>query len=396
MQIETRVSQKTDGPEALEDLLSGVDHTSLASVVCYYTSDYSPLQIQKYLTQRLPNVATIGCSTCGALLTERGIHQGPVIGLLLIYDEGLSAYGTGLINFDSQQPIDIAAIKALESAIEQADRVGELPSFIMLHATPGSEESIIDAIDGRLHTAIPIIGGSAADAEIEGNWSVFSELGVSSNGMALMVFYPSDKISTGFSGGFSPTEFSGTVTKASGRELIEIDHLPAERVYREWISDHAGVDVPEEFVFELVTQYPIGRIAGEFTKQQQYYKLSHPIRKSNNNGLHLFTNINEGDEITLMSGNREQLISRPARVLAEAHRDNPLGMNKLGAVCIICAGPMRLLGDDLQTTYEQIAKIMGKVPFICPFTFGEQGRFIGGENGHGNLMVTTAIFHSTH
>jgi hypothetical protein len=36
---------------------------------------------------------------------------------------------------------------------------------------------------------------------------------------------------------------------------------------------------------------------------------------------------------------------------------------------------------------------MHQAPFVSPFTFGEQGQFIGGENAHGNLMISAVLFH---
>ncbi|KOO10495.1 hypothetical protein AKJ18_33965 [Vibrio xuii] len=66
-----------------------------------------------------------------------------------------------------------------------------------------------------------------------------------------------------------------------------------------------------------------------------------------------------------------------------------------GSVCIICAGAMKYLGDDINEVYQIIKQEMGDTPFICPFTFGEQGRFINGENGHGNLMISSVTFYSS-
>jgi len=33
-----------------------------------------------------------------------------------------------------------------------------------------------------------------------------------------------------------------------------------------------------------------------------------------------------------------------------------------------------------------------ETPFLGAFTFGEQGCFFGGENRHGNLMVSLVLF----
>lgn len=67
---------------------------------------------------------------------------------------------------------------------------------------------------------------------------------------------------------------------------------------------------------------------------------------------------------------------------------------KLGAECrlnVFCAGSMMALGADMSQVVESLRASVGSIPFIAPFTFGEQGRFSGGENAHGNLMVSTVL-----
>ncbi|GAA5644755.1 hypothetical protein VPR01S_01_00410 [Vibrio proteolyticus NBRC 13287] len=393
MHFKTRVSHKPQESMVADDMLSELDVENLASVICYYTQDYDPSKLRMELSKRLPDhVPVIGASTCRGLMTEKGLHWGPVVGLAAIYDSKSSAYGSALSQvYDDSDIPDLVSV-TLDRALKKAEREGEVPGFVIAHATPGFEEKIIDAIDSKFHVPVPIIGGSAADNGIKGHWSIFTEKAHTTRGIALQVFFPSEKLSTNFSAGYSPTEFTGTVTKAKGRELLEIDGEPAQKIYREWISDHAGVSVPPHFVFELVTQYPLGRIAGH-VYAQPYYKLSHPIRISQKQGLLLFTDIRPGDAITLMSGDREQLISRGARVLQEANRKNHLNSHTLGILCIMCAGPMLYLGEDMKRVYANLKHEAANTPFICPFTFGEQGRFAGGENGHGNLMISAARFY---
>ena len=56
-------------------------------------------------------------------------------------------------------------------------------------------------------------------------------------------------------------------------------------------------------------------------------------------------------------------------------------------LCRLSAGT----GDRLGTS--SVNSVRGWViPFITPFTFGEQGRLPHGELAHGNLMVSSVIF----
>ncbi|WP_371989138.1 FIST signal transduction protein [Vibrio amylolyticus] len=393
MQFNTHVSHKSVPLSAVKEIVASISHDNLSAVICYFTQEYSAKELQQAFHLLLPNIPIIGCSSCKGVMTEKGVHFGPVVGVLTIQDEKSSAYGSALVETNEFHDIKESANEALNQALKKANRIGEVPSFIVLHATPGIEEPLIEAIDEYFHTQVPIIGGSAADDRIEGHWSIFTETGSTTAGLALQLFYSSKNVTAGLSAGYSPTEFIGTVTKANNRELLEIDHQPAKDVYLEWISDHAGIELPNHFVFDLVTEFPIGRSVGK-VYSKPYYKLSHPINITDNKGLLLFTNIQQGDEVTLMSGGKKQLIARASRIINETKHQIQFENDVIGAICIICAGAMLYLKQDIHDVFKNILQELNNRPFICPFTYGEQGRFIDGKNAHGNLMISSAVFHS--
>lgn len=395
MQISTRVTHNPSETLAVEALLSDLITDSLKSVLCYYTEDYDEHALRAAFVDSLPkNVSLIGASTCRGLMTDTGVHTGQVVAVMAIYDDKHSVYGNSLCRIQKDMSISETVSVSIDKTLENLDRVGEAPNFIVLHAAPGIEEEVIATIDQKFGLPIPIIGGSAADNHIAGNWSLFTEEAAVTEGAAIQLFFSSSNITANFSAGYIPTEFNGIATKVEGRELLEIDHQPAQSVYREWIADHAGIEVPKGFVFDLVTQYPLGRIAGTVFKQP-YFKLSHPIKITGEEGIHLFTGICQGDSVTLMSGSIEQLVHRGARVVKETKRNNSFEAKEIGAMCIICAGSMLLLKEELESLYIQIKNELEDTPFICPFTFGEQGRFVGGDTGHGNLMFSAASFYES-
>tara|TARA_Y100001956_G_scaffold12122_1_gene11348 strand:+ start:771 stop:1955 length:1185 start_codon:yes stop_codon:yes gene_type:complete len=393
MDFKTHISYQLNEQSAVEELCSQISHTNLVSIVCYFTQNYGPEKLRLAFKQHLPNVSLIGCSTCKGLMTERGLHFGNVLGIIAIYDSKSTAYGSYLVNVANEFDTKQAAERAIKGALKKAGRVGEIPSFAIIHSTPGLEEKLIKSFDNVFKTPIPIIGATAADNAIKGQWSIFNEDASTNRGFTIQLLFPSKPLATGFSAGYSPTGYSGVVTKSNGREIIEIDHIPAQERYRGWILDHADAEIPEWFKFQVVTQYPLGRVAG-ILYNQPYFKLSHPINVTDTQGILLFTEIEEGDVVTLMSGDREQLISRPSRVIREATRHSQGNAKLTGAVCVICAGAMLHLENEMERVYEKIKQEMGDIPFICPFTFGEQGRFVNGDNGHGNLMISAATFYS--
>lgn len=388
MQCQSVFTHITDEHSAVKKLRSELTQKNPAYVICYYTEEYDSELIRTALLKNFPDTPFHGASSCQAVMTDQGFYSGPVIAALAIYDHGPHAYGTGISHCTQNEGV----MHALDMALEDADRVGEIPDLILLHATPGREESIIESIDQRFGTLVPIIGGSAADNNIKGNWSIITAQGQQQSGVSLTLFYSSQHVDIAFSAGHTSTNIKGIATKTEGRCLLEIDGEPALERYRQWTNHQQNQTGKDNLLFTNSSAYPIGRVAGHLY-DRPYYKLSHPIRETADGGIELFTNIDEGEEITLMKGSREHLLARAAKVVNIAFNQKLEESRKIGVINIFCAGPMLHLKQDMNSVCEQINQELEHLPFICPFTFGEQGRFIGGENGHGNLMISSAIFH---
>ncbi|MNU02294.1 FIST C domain protein [compost metagenome] len=67
-------------------------------------------------------------------------------------------------------------------------------------------------------------------------------------------------------------------------------------------------------------------------------------------------------------------------------------LQPFGALVVFCAGCRLVLGESLSDVVDEFRSQLGEIPFITPFTFGEQGRLPHGELAHGNLMVSSVIF----
>ncbi|MFA0909464.1 histidine kinase, partial [Vibrio cholerae] len=81
------------------------------------------------------------------------------------------------------------------------------------------------------------------------------------------------------------------------------------------------------------------------------------------------------------------------RVIQEASYKSYQDRALFGSLTIFCAGSMLRLGQDIHKVQQKIMEQLNGCAFICPFTFGEQGRFINGENAHGNLMISSVVFY---
>ncbi len=360
--------------------------------VIYFTADLGP-DVVETISRIRGGAPVIGTSSCQGVMTEEGVfgHNGHGAAIMGIADQG-GAFGTAFVPFGDEPAA--AATEALMAAMTQAGRPGELPDLILTHSSPGSEEVVIESINAITGGHAPIVGGSAADDDISGGWFLFANEGSGPSGVALAVLYSSEKISTAFQSGYEPTAHGGTVTAAVERTLLEIDGRPAAAVYNEWaggvIEDAFGD--PDNNVLADTTLQPLGRQAGTIELAGTgvaYYTLLHPERVTEDKGLALFADVEVGQDLLLMRGTKSSLVRRAGDVVMTARSGNrPVH----GGFIVYCAGCRLAVDGDLDGVVDRINETLSGQPFIGCFTFGEQGCLLGGENKHGNLMISVGVF----
>jgi hypothetical protein len=379
-------------------------------LICFHRATADNTAVFSALKQQMAHwkeltAPLVGCSSFQGTMTEDGCfgRNDFGIGILALADpEG--AYGVGFDSLSQAESAGQAALNALDRALIAADRAGEQPELIWLHTCPGNEEEIIEALDSELGGHVPIIGGSCADQEIAGNWHCFNDVNSADDGITLAVFFPSDdlEITYAFQGGYEPTEQKGIVTKSNGRILKEIDGKPAGVQYSAWCDGllDQGLHIPDTTnILNATTLTPLGRKIGTIQTgghEIPYYTLIHPDTLTPDKSLTLFSKVSEGQELLQMKGSIESLINRPRRVIADAlSNSDEGGFNVLGGIMIYCAGCRLAVESNTNDIVGAVNDSLHHKPFITAFTFGEQGCLAGGENVHGNLMISTVIFYAS-
>ncbi len=349
------------------------------------------------LPKRAPTVPVHGGTSCLGTMNQEGFcsEQGTGMGLWGLSDpEG--SYGVGMVPL-GDNPQQSGAL-AIRRAIAQAQRTGESPAMIWLTAAPGCEEEILQGIANVVGAHVPVFGGSTADNSVEGHWRQYTAGTIDSQSVIVSVFYPSCSISFAFQSGYITTEHTWEVTRSQGRTLLELDGQPAAHVYNEATQGIIGHALEKGGnILGQSTLQPLGRYS-----PSQYntplYLLSHPAEVTTSGGLVLFSNIVQGERVTLMRGTKTRLIQRAAEVTEFAMALNSWAPTHIhGALIIYCAGRMLSVQNDMDSVAHKISRTLGtNNPFLGIFTFGEQGRFFDeGTNQHGNLMVSAAIFGDT-
>ena len=79
---------------------------------------------------------------------------------------------------------------------------------------------------------VPMFGGSAADDTVEGNWKVFCNDQVFSDGVAVAFFYTDNDIVTSYTGAYRESDNYGLITEVkNNRTLVKIDGVSALKKY---------------------------------------------------------------------------------------------------------------------------------------------------------------------
>ncbi len=344
------------------------------------------------LSPRLADVRALhGATSCLGVMSEAGPKIENGAGAFAIWDEG-GDYGTVMrpLGDDARA----AARDACEAALLAADRPGEAPDLIWLSSSPGQEEAVLAGIADVVGPHVPVLGGSAADDSVEGHWLVYDKDDVQSNGVVVSVLFPTTTVSFAYHNGYAPTEHVGKVTGVEGRLLTEIDGKPAADVYRAWTDHNLIPDAVSETtaILSESTLAPFGRYL-DSVGDVPYYLLAHPAGLTADGHLELFSDVNLGDELTLMSGSPDQLTQRAGKVAALAVQAGGMSPDSVaGALCVYCGGCMLAVRNRLDEVAEGVAKALPSVPFLGVFTFGEQGVVLDGNNRHGNLMISAVLF----
>lgn len=356
------------------------------------SATYDWTRVLKRLNELAPGIPVHGGTSCLGVMTEDGFHSehGVGLGLLGIVDPD-GGYGIAAVEVGNDPYA--AAAEATRRALSQAGRPGEVPAMIWIFTVPGHEEQIVRGIEGVVGGNVPMAGGSSGDNTVTGEWQQFANGRVYRDAVVIMAMFPGREVCFAFHSGYEPTDCKGKVTRAEGRTLYEIDGRPAAEVYNEWLGGALADALCEGgSILGRVALHPLGRVVGA-VGGVPYFILAHPDQISEGHALTLFADVTVGDELILMRGTPASLASRAGRVAACALQNHGARAEEAsGALVVFCAGCMLTVKERMDEVIGGLHSALSGKPFLGVFTFGEQGRFIGGENRHGNLMISVLVF----
>ena len=353
---------------------------SIAFVSATVASDIE--EVRKSFAEKLPEGTPVhGITSSGSILTSDGARQAAVGCLLLSADDGSFA-----TSYDAED-----GAKAAEALKAEMDD----PQAIFMGATPGAEEGVLAAL-AEAFPGVPVFGGTAADDELSGAWSVFSAEASSGTGVSLVGVGDAVKFGASMLGPYTPTKTTVTATKTEGRRVFEIDGKPAA----DWALAWLGGDVKDQYaegglVLPQTAQRPLGLENGD----GEYVSAHLAAFGGKEKFLDFFAPVPQGAVLTVMdSGDGPD--SGYAAALAEAYDAARAGGTLAGDVpkagmLVFCGGMAIAVGDNLDaglTSAGFASKVEG-LPLLGMTCFGEQACLPKSKaNVQRNLSVGCVLF----
>ena len=331
----------------------------------------------------MPDIDVVGCTSSAGIITDEGgyiIDETGTAGMLTLEDDELTVACYGMAKKGTARETGrVVAIKALEKA-----GIDYAPDYFFMSASPAEEEEYIKGIQDVIGR-VPCFGGSAADNTVEGNWSLFYNDNIFSDGVVAAFFYTGKDIATVYTGAYRETKDMGIITKLNDtRILAEIDGVPATDKYKEWrnLADEA-VTGGNLLVTTIESPLGVKDRLGNLTA------IRHPMAGNEDKSMNIGANLAEGTAVIRMEATVDELIESTGNTLKELKEKCP---NAAGYLLVHCGGRRLGIGNRMNEVYEQLKKNAEGAPFLVVFTFGEYGYGDDQSNTTGGLMLSFTAF----
>lgn len=326
-----------------------------------------------------------GTSSTG-LLGPAGFLSSPtgVVGVLALTTPFIE-FGVGYAPLGDDP--QAAGRAAAEMALQQPDVPGGPPEAVIVTATPGSEEAVLRGVAAVIGEDVPVVGGSAADNAIQGNWKVWGREQAFSAGVVVTLIYTHLPLGYAYGSGYCSTEKKATVTRGSGRRLYELDGRPAADVYAEWTGESR-----EALAGAAILGKSLLRPVASETSFENFAVVKHPAVVNEDGSIDLFADVREGEVLFLVEASCDDLLAAVTDTVQRAMDMAMLEKEDVAAVYLVhCGGRRAALDDRIGEVADRVKKVAGDCPFISYLTFGEQGCLDSGRNVHGDLLLSALV-----
>jgi hypothetical protein len=321
------------------------------------------------------------------VLTPAGPVAGGIGVMLLAAPEGSFACASAEFGGDVRAAAQTAADE-LRTAV-----AGQPVSAVYVTASPGSEEAVLRGVQDVFGGGVAVVGGSAADNDVTGSWSVLHDGQAFGDGVAMFAVAGSDvSAGAGLCSPYQPTARRVEVTAADGRTLLTLDGRPAADVLFELVGDAIGAAHRDGgMTLGPMSTRPYALQRGDDHLAVHVASINQPAGT-----VSLFAEAESGDHLVAMEnqgggGSAAAAGLAIRRAYAAAKESGGLS-SPSAALLVYCGGLGIAVGDALEGNMRvDFGAIPGLPPAALGITaFGEQGP-VGGGSQHCNLSVAMLL-----
>ena len=369
------------GKDSAAKAVTGLNQTKLTLL---YTSVNSNVEeVLNGAKSELGEIPIVGCTSSAGIIVPDGFisSEKGFAGILALDDQELTV---GVAGSKKEGTARQTGRKVAQEAMKKAGKEC-VPSYFYMVASPGEEEDYVKGIEDVIGR-IPFFGGSAADDAVAGDWKIFTNETIFSDGVAVAFFYTDKKMANVYTGAYNETKNAGIITKIEGkRTLVEIDGVPAVKKYAEWTGKKLEDLMGGNLLVQTITE-PLG----VKDRLGDLIAIRHPMNGNDDYSMNIGANLAVNTAVIQMQATVDELIDSTGNTLREVREEIK---DNAGAYLLVHCGGRRLgIGDRIDEVAKQLKEEAKGVPFMAIFTFGEYGVKDHGANTCGGLMLSFTAF----
>ena len=374
-------SPRAAGAQAAKEAKQGLSAVKLALV--YGSADYDLKAMLAGVASEMPGVPLIGNTSFTGVITPKGYISGEhgFLGVMAMADEDLSV---GVAGAPRGSDPRTTGAELAHAAMKSAGKV-TAPDYFYMVASPAEEEYYLKGIT-EVIGRVPFFGGSAADNEIAGDWSIYTSDALFPDGCAVAFFYTDGAFANEYTGAYHETDDVGIVTEMDGdRRIVSIDGVPALQKYALW----RGMDVSSLKGANLLASSVVSPL-GVKDRLGDLVAIRHPMNGNDDGSINVGNKIAEKTAVIRMEATVDELIGSAGAALDTLNAKLP--EKPAGYFLVHCGGRRAGIGGRIEEVADLLVRKADGVPLLCEFTFGEYGFVDDGRNTCGGLMLSFTGF----
>lgn len=384
--VSTKLNSFIAGKEAATSAYYQLGTQNADIIITFISTIFEQEEVIKGIRSVMKNPPLIGCSSAGSILTSGSFKSS--VSVFTINSDSIS-FSYGMADEIEKNP-RLAGHKATMNASRSIKNTVKKQLYIMLYnGLSGNGTDILRGAQEVIGTSFPIIGGSAIDdLYFQKTYQYFGN-NIYTDSIIGLLIGGNITIGIGKSSGWLPIGQRHRITKAKHNVIKEIDKKIAVEIYEEYF-EKTFEEFKKEGIAKLGINYPLG------IKGKKDYLIRTPIKVEDNGSLVLNAEISEGEEISLMIGDKNMVLDSVKEACLEAMKNIKNQKIKFATV-FSNIGRLQLLRKEAQKEIEIIKNILGtNIPLIGCYTYGEYGPFeiydAKGQSYFNNQSISIAVF----